>query len=169
MNFPDKNTGVCFHCLLQGIFLTRGVNPGLPALQADSLPSEPLGDPKWCNRHYKIVCSRTGKLPIAFLYSCIWKNLRKWHWPYLLMVSSMPFYLFSRRELLNPRMCVCWPWENTVRGFPGVSVENPPDNEISSMPDPGRSHMPRSSCARGHSSEPLLWSLGAVTPGARVP
>jgi len=26
--------------LLQGIFLTQGLNPGSPALQADSLPSE---------------------------------------------------------------------------------------------------------------------------------
>ena len=54
MNFPDKNTGVDFHSLLRGIFLTQGVNPDLPALQADSLPSEPPGNPKWCNRHYKM-------------------------------------------------------------------------------------------------------------------
>ena len=29
-----------------GIFPTQGSNPGLPALQVDSLPSEPLGKPK---------------------------------------------------------------------------------------------------------------------------
>ena len=28
-NFPGKNTGVCCHFLLQGIFLTQGSNPGL--------------------------------------------------------------------------------------------------------------------------------------------
>ena len=28
--------------LLQRVFLTQGLNPGLPALQADALPSEPL-------------------------------------------------------------------------------------------------------------------------------
>ena len=31
------------HFLLQRIFLTQGLNPGLPSLQADALPSEPLG------------------------------------------------------------------------------------------------------------------------------
>ena len=28
-DFPDKNTGVGFHSLLQGIFPTQGLNPGL--------------------------------------------------------------------------------------------------------------------------------------------
>ena len=32
--------------LLQGIFPTQGSNPGLPALQVDSLPAESLGKPK---------------------------------------------------------------------------------------------------------------------------
>ena len=36
-----KNTGVGCHFLLQGIFLTQGLNPGSPALQVDSLQSEP--------------------------------------------------------------------------------------------------------------------------------
>ena len=45
--FPGKNTGVGRHFLLQGIFPTQGSNTGLlfckrsPALQADSLPTEP--------------------------------------------------------------------------------------------------------------------------------
>ena len=46
---PDKNTGVGCHALLQGIFPTQGSNlqsPTSPALQADSLPSEPPGKPK---------------------------------------------------------------------------------------------------------------------------
>ena len=42
---PGKNTGVGSHSLLQGIFLTQGSNPGPPALQANSLPSEPPGKP----------------------------------------------------------------------------------------------------------------------------
>ena len=29
-NSPDKNTGVGCHFLLQGIFPTQGLNPGLP-------------------------------------------------------------------------------------------------------------------------------------------
>ena len=44
-NSPGKNTGVGRHSLLQGIFLTQGSNLGLPALQADSLLSEPAGKP----------------------------------------------------------------------------------------------------------------------------
>ena len=38
--------GVGCHALLQEIFLTQGLNPGSPALQADSLPSEPPGKPQ---------------------------------------------------------------------------------------------------------------------------
>ena len=45
-SFPGKNTGVGCHFLLQGIFPTQGSNPGPPALQADSLSSEPPGKPK---------------------------------------------------------------------------------------------------------------------------
>ena len=41
-----KNTRVGCCLLLQGIFPTQGSNLGLPALQADSLPSEPPGKPK---------------------------------------------------------------------------------------------------------------------------
>ena len=43
-----KNTGVGCHFILQGIFLTQGSNPTSPlspAMQVDSLPSEPLGKP----------------------------------------------------------------------------------------------------------------------------
>ena len=40
-NFPAKNTGVGWHCLLKGIFQTQGANPHLLHLlyyQVDSLP-----------------------------------------------------------------------------------------------------------------------------------
>ena len=47
-----KNTGMDSHFLIQGIFLTQGLNLGLPyckprspTLQADSLLSEPSGKP----------------------------------------------------------------------------------------------------------------------------
>ena len=43
---PSKNTGVSCHFLLQGIFLIRGSNPHLLRWQADSLPSEPPGNPQ---------------------------------------------------------------------------------------------------------------------------
>ena len=40
---PGKNTGVGFHALLQGIFLTQGLNPRLLEGQAGSLPLAPPG------------------------------------------------------------------------------------------------------------------------------
>ena len=42
---PGKNTGVGCHALHQGIFPTQGSNPGPPALQVDSLQTEPPGNP----------------------------------------------------------------------------------------------------------------------------
>ena len=42
---PGKNTGVGCHSLLQGIFLTLGLNLSLLHWQADPLPFEPLGKP----------------------------------------------------------------------------------------------------------------------------
>ena len=47
-NFPGKNTGVCCHFLLQGIFLTQESNPYLLHLlhwQRNSLPLCHLGSP----------------------------------------------------------------------------------------------------------------------------
>ena len=40
VDFPDKNTGVGFHFLLQGNLPNPGIEPGSPALQADALTSE---------------------------------------------------------------------------------------------------------------------------------
>ena len=40
---PGKNTGVGYHALLQGIFLTQGLNPHLLLWQADPLPRAPHG------------------------------------------------------------------------------------------------------------------------------
>ena len=42
-NFSGKNTGVCCHVLLQGIFTTHGLNLCLLYWQADSLPLHHLG------------------------------------------------------------------------------------------------------------------------------
>ena len=42
-DFPVKNTGVGCHFVLQGIFLTQGLNPCLLHWQVDSLPLSHLG------------------------------------------------------------------------------------------------------------------------------
>ena len=44
-DFPGKNTGGSCHALLQGNLCNLGTEPKLPALQADSFPSEPPGKP----------------------------------------------------------------------------------------------------------------------------
>ena len=44
-DFPGKNTRMGCHFLLQGIFLTQGLNPHLLPWQADSLPLSHLGSP----------------------------------------------------------------------------------------------------------------------------
>ena len=43
---PGKNAAVGCHSLLQGIFLTQGLNPQLLHSQADSSSSEPPGKPQ---------------------------------------------------------------------------------------------------------------------------
>ena len=47
-DFPGKNTAVGYHFLLQGIFLTQGLNLSLLHWQADSLPLSHLGSPLPC-------------------------------------------------------------------------------------------------------------------------
>ena len=44
-NFPGQNTGVNSHFLLQGNPPNPGIKPVSLTLQADSLPSEPPGNP----------------------------------------------------------------------------------------------------------------------------
>ena len=39
-DFPGKNTGVSCHFPIQGNLPDAGIDPRLPALQADSLPTE---------------------------------------------------------------------------------------------------------------------------------
>ena len=44
-DFPGENTGMGCHCLLQGIFLTLGLNPHLLLLAGGFFPTEPPGKP----------------------------------------------------------------------------------------------------------------------------
>ena len=74
-NSPGKNTGVGWHFLLQGIFLTQGVRPESPALWADSLPSEALAQftnlPNLCYMFLHLLgshrSSRNHLLQIVFM------------------------------------------------------------------------------------------------------
>ena len=53
-DFPGKNTGVGCHFLLQGIFLTQGLNPGLPHCRQMLYRETPLDSHK--SRLYKKNC-----------------------------------------------------------------------------------------------------------------
>ena len=65
-DFPDKNTGVGCHFLLQGIFMTQGSNPCLLHWQADSLPLHHLGSPL-CNILEIKIPSQFASLQLFFL------------------------------------------------------------------------------------------------------
>ena len=61
-NFPGQNTGMGSLSLLQRIFPTQGSNPGLPALQADSLPAELQGILEWVAYPFPRGSSRARNL-----------------------------------------------------------------------------------------------------------
>ena len=56
-DFPDKNTVMSYHSLLQGLSPTQGLNPGLSTLQIDSLLTEPPGTPVALYTSVQINCS----------------------------------------------------------------------------------------------------------------
>ena len=72
--FPGKNSGVGCCILLQGIFATPGTESRSPALQTNSLPSQPPGKPS-PPKVYTIVKQLNTlhllRKPLAFHYMCI--------------------------------------------------------------------------------------------------
>ena len=76
-NFRGKNTGVGCHFLLQGIFLTQGLNSHLllsPTLQADSLPLPHQGSPS--NVYAVVLNSSTSEWQDPYkMRSYMWLNL----------------------------------------------------------------------------------------------
>ena len=60
-NFPGKNTGVGWHFLLQGIFLTQGSNPGLPHCRQMLYPLSHQGSCCALDQRLKILQSLRGR------------------------------------------------------------------------------------------------------------
>ena len=58
------------HALLQGIFPTQGSNPRSPALQADSLQTDPPGK-KWKVKSYKLSFLTFNKLAFKGLQTLL--------------------------------------------------------------------------------------------------
>ena len=115
---PGKNTGVGCHALLQGIFPTQESNPGIeprsPALQTDSLPSEPPG--KRMNTGVGCLSLLQGIFPIQELNQgllhCRWilfqLNYQGIPWAYSIQFSS------------DTQSCLtlCNPMNHSTPGFP---------------------------------------------------
>ena len=88
-DFPGKHTGVGCHFLLQGIFLTLGLNLCLLHhlyWQVDFLPSEPLGKPPECKlTFYQILFFASQLLSSCDLekeqriYECSWGRIGAAH------------------------------------------------------------------------------------------
>ena len=87
-NYPDNNTGVGCHSLLQGIFPTQGSNLGLLALQANSLPPEPPREPP----NYSKFLNKVG---LTLQVLCLIPPLLL---PLLSSLSGQKVYMVKERE-----------------------------------------------------------------------
>ena len=95
-NSPGKNAGVVGHSFSSGLSWPRS-----PALQVDSLPSEPPGKPRVC------IHSTILEL-VAISYSI--KSSQPWDW---IQVSCNTSWFFTaappRKNLVNtPKLCLKW-------------------------------------------------------------
>ena len=70
-DFPSQNTGVGYHFLLQGIFLTQGLNPCLLHWHADSLPLSHQGSPNPIHTHILLPKQIRVHSQVKSIY---------WHW-----------------------------------------------------------------------------------------
>ena len=96
MDYTGQSTGMGSLALLQGIFPTQGLNPGLSHLQADSLPAEPQGKPQ-----------NTGVGSLSLLQQVFLtqeSNWGLWHCRqilYQLSYQGSPNKMFNFKCLLN--------------------------------------------------------------------
>ena len=98
-NFPSKNIGASCHFLLQGLYLTQGLNPRLLHLlhwQADCLPLSHWESP---GKVYSCSTQDLYKCQIIFLesfpsqiYFCIWQLISPFKKTFLL--HTMFWHLF---------------------------------------------------------------------------
>ena len=68
MDFPDKNTGVGCHFLLQGYLPDPRMEPGSPVLQADSLLTEPPEKPSLVIYFIHSIDSVYMAIPVSQLF-----------------------------------------------------------------------------------------------------
>ena len=81
-NSPDKKTGVGYHSLLQGIFLTQGSNLGLLHCKGFFfLPSEPPGKTLGMRQQRTVVLERKKSTNNVPLTDHIWFRKMSRSWP----------------------------------------------------------------------------------------
>ena len=131
---PGKNAGVGCHALLQGIFLTRGLNLEslvFPALQADSLPTKLCGKAIYCyilrtwNRTWvisilKLIYFRWSTIPTSDTLKTALRMRRPWLSSWALP-CSLP-------------LSGCWPWGRPAAGVEVTLWRGPirPENSLTS-------------------------------------
>ena len=94
LNFAGKTTGVGFHFLLQGIFLTQGFNPRLWHWQVDSVPPSRLGIP--------IQLEQAEVKITLYLYFCLLlMTADSWYWFDIWSLEIKFCFLKSRKILLK--------------------------------------------------------------------
>ena len=106
---PGKNTGVGCHFLLQGIFLTQGLNPGLPHCRQILYLSEPPGNSyagfiRW---HYSV----------DFVWSCF--HISSGPWAHL--KKSRITDMCRQRSVYKTLLWRCCIW---ILKFPGGLLSN---------------------------------------------
>ena len=126
IDFPGKNTGVCYHFLLQGIFLTLVSHPRplhLLHWQVDSLPLSHLGGHIYRYIHTHTHTHTHTHLYI-YTYTCIYIYICAYmlsHFSHVWLLVTLwtiahqaPLSVgFSRQEYwsglpcASPHMCVC--------------------------------------------------------------
>ena len=106
---PGKNTGVGCHFLLQGIFLTQGLNPHLLHLRHFQVgswslvpPGKPLANGTWCQDGYHLV---VNVRPHEYWVSHITLVYLEVH-EYLLPLG--PWSMFSNTYFTNFVYCCCF-------------------------------------------------------------
>ena len=77
MGFPSKKTGVGYHFLLQGIFLTQELNPCLLHWQRDSLPLSHQESPGKQVRPHSVLHANIGQCisSICMQHKCLHKTV----------------------------------------------------------------------------------------------
>ena len=109
---PGKNTGVGYYALLQGIFLTQGLNPRLLSFlhwQGSSSSPTPLGKPKPSSSgfHLERIIKPESSVPWFFLFHKAWDPFRL----LCVLVAQLCSTLWNRWAIATRLLC---PWY-----FPG--------------------------------------------------